>query len=200
MQPNSRPRKRTKRKADKGKIDFLGRKVPTWTLLIALAIAGAGAATGIVFADEIPGGVTVTVSQAILVDKPVVMGDFDESHTAVSDDSTRFEAGVEVNNGDTFTVIIPVRNEANGDIVVEMDIIYSPNVAAYLTFDLDGSGLIDDVVRFSNWTWKFTADADANGLDDNPVIDGICMVIAVADNAPTGFYNIEGVLHPAEGL
>lgn len=180
----------------KRKLDFLGHKIPTWALLAALAIAGAGAATGMVFADELQGTTVVTISQAILVEKPVVTGDFDKRFTSTSDDFTSFSAGVEANNGDTFTVIVPVRNEANGDIVVIMTLITSANAATYLTVDLDGSGLIDDVVRFDNWTWKFTADADANGDDDNPVIDGVAIVIAVADDAPTGFYHIGGTLKP----
>lgn len=192
-------RKPAKGSKDGRKLDFMGHKIPTWTLLVALAITGAGAATGIVFADEIPGGVTVTVSQAILVDKPVVTGDFDNRFTSVSDDGTTFSAGVEVNNGDTFSVIVPVRNEANGDIVVEMTVITSANAASYMTLDLDGAGLIDDTVRFDNWTWKFTADADANGLNDNPVIDGVCINIAVADDAPAGFYHISGTLRPVSG-
>ncbi len=184
---------------DGRKLDFLGHKIPTWTLLVALAITGAGAATGIVFADEVPGGVTVTVSQAILVEKPVVTGDFDNSFTSVSDDGATFSAGVEVNNGDTFGVIVPVRNEANGDIVVEMTLVTSANAAEHLTLDLAGVGLIDDDVRFDNWTWKFTADADSNGMADNPVIDGVCIMISVADDAPPDFYHISGTLRPVSG-
>lgn len=197
MSNNVKPVEDT-RKVWKRNLHFMGRKVPTWALILSTVIAGAGAATGIILADDIPGAVVVSVSQAILVEKPIVTGDYDQRFSSVSDDGTMFTAGVEANNGDSFAVNVPVRNEANGDIVVEMTVFTGTNTAGVITVDLDGSGLIDDVVRFDNWTWKFTADADANGDDDSPVVDGVCIKVAIADDADPGFYHIQGTLRPVK--
>jgi len=58
----------------KRKMDFFGHRFPAWLLVVALAMAGAGAATGIVLADSITGRTTVAVSQAVLVAAPPIVG------------------------------------------------------------------------------------------------------------------------------
>ena len=174
------------------KLEFFGRRCPAWALVAVIAVAGAGAATGIVLADSIIGTSSVTVSQAVLVAAPPILsGDADESLGTVEDNGARFGAHFEANNGDQVNIFIPLKNEAgpDQDIVVLFTLGQAPGLTVSLV--ADGVGVHDDVVRTGPTTWVFTVDGEAAGTPN-----GITLTVAIEDAQSTGFYELNGVLRP----
>ncbi len=174
------------------KMEIFGRRFPAWLMVAALAVVGAGAATGIVLADSITGTTTVAVSQAVLVSEPpIIGGDADEGLGTVRDDGASFAAHFEANNGDIVTIFIPLKNEAGPtqNIVVE----YTMMIPTGLTVSIaaDGVGVHDDVVRTGPSTWIFTLDGIAAGGTH-----GITMTVAIEDAQKAGFYETLGTLVP----
>ena len=176
----------------KRKMDIFGRRFPAWLLVVALAMAGAGAATGIVLADSISGRTTVAVSQAVLVAAPpLIGGDADEGLGTVEDDGAAFAAHFEANNGDIVLVFIPLKNEAGPDqnIVVEFRMAIPEGLT--VSIDADGVGVHNDVVRIGPSAWVFTLDGAAAGGSH-----GITMTVAIEDAQSTGFYETQGTFIP----
>lgn len=174
------------------KLEFFGRRYPAWVLVAVILVAGAGAATGIVLADSIIGTSTVTVSQAVLVAAPpIIGGDADESLGTVEDNGARFGAHFEANNGDLVTIYIPLKNEAGPeqDIVVLFTLGQAPGLT--ISIVADGVGVHEDVVRTGPTTWVFTLDGIANG---DP--HGITLTVALEDSQTPGFYELNGAFKP----
>ncbi len=176
----------------KRKMDFFGHRFPAWLLVVALAMAGAGAATGIVLADSITGRTTVAVSQAVLVAAPpIVGGDADEGLGTVEDDGTAFAVHFEANNGDIVYVFIPLKNEAGPEqnVVVELHMAVPDGMS--MSIAADGVGVHDDVVRTGPAAWVFTLDGAAAGGSH-----GLTLTVAIEDAQSTGFYETQGTLIP----
>lgn len=176
----------------KRKMDIFGRRFPAWLMVVALAMAGAGAATGIVLADSINGRTTVAVSQAVLVAAPpLVGGDADEGLGTVKDDGAAFAVHFEANNGDNVLVFIPLKNEAGPEqnIVVELRMVVPEGLS--ISIDADGVGVHDDVVRTGPAAWVFTLDGAAAGGTH-----GITLCVAIEDAQATGFYETQGTFIP----
>jgi len=164
----------------------IGKKtIPAWLLVMALTLAGAGAAVGTVLAPKITGEIPVTVSQALLVENVAIKSStpVDESITTVSDDKTAFTVGVELNNGDYFKFNIPIINESSQDIVgkltfwnvpkgITLDVSAKEAFAVLKDSDTDGTyeetrtveQLVTNVTRVGKYTWLFKVDKDAEGL------------------------------------
>ena len=173
-------------------LEFFGRKCPAWVMVAVIAVAGAGAATGIVLADSIIGSSSLTVSQAVLVaSPPLIGGDADESLGTVEDNGASFAIHFEANNGDIVTVFIPLKNEAASaqDIVVQFTMGQAPGLT--MSIVSDGMGVHDDVVNIGPGTWVFTLDGDANGTPH-----GILLTVAIEDSQTPGFYELAGVFTP----
>ena len=110
-------------------MQLFSKKLPAWTLLAALVIVGAGAATGLVLKDQIDGTTTIAVSQALLIDGapvvPTAGSDHDEFLGTADDDGSAWAAHFEANNGDTLVFLIPIVNEGEQDMaaILTLDIV-----------------------------------------------------------------------------
>lgn len=177
------------------------KKLQGWIIIFALVATGMGAAAGIVLSGNIVGNVNVAVSQPLQVEKPTVSGipSGRAWFGAVSDTGTEFSAAVQLYQGESVTIKVPVRNNAEVDHVAEI-IVTAPvlpvppggHASDYqITLDVTGSGVIDDVVRVGPYKWKCTVDATSQGTD-NPPVDGIKITIALGDMVPPGYYEISG--------
>jgi hypothetical protein len=174
-----------------------------WLLVGCLITVGAGAAVGVVLSGLIEGEISVTVSQAIQVERPTVTKTDGTAwphpyFTSVSDDKTKFTAAVEVYCGEEFMVNLPIRNQGDSELVAEFTLSHNPkDEDGKITIDVDGSGVIDDVVRISSDTWKFTV--DSNAADGTPpTFDGVKITVALGNKVEPGFYHLEGQLQVVE--
>lgn len=172
-----------------------------WLLIGCLIAVGAGAGVGVVLSGMIMGDIAVTVGQAIQVERPTVTKTNGTawSHpyfTSVSDDKTKFTAAVEAYTGEEFLVSLPIRNLGDSDLVAEFTLAVEP-VDPKVTIDVKGSGVINDVVRISSMTWKFTLDAIANN-GTPPTFDGLKITVALGSSATPGFYKLAGQIKLVE--
>jgi len=182
----------------------MGRKLFIWLLVLTVVLAGAGAAAGVVLSELIVGEVTVTVEQALQIEKPTVTKTTGAAwpnpyFTSVSADRTKFTAAVEAYTGDAFLVSLPIRNLGDSDLVTEFTLTVEP-AGAPITIGIVGSGDINDVVRISATVWKFTVDAIAdngNPLTD-PNFDGVKITVTLDKAAPPGFYKLAGQIKVVE--
>ena len=114
-------------------------RIPAWAVLTLLIIAGAGAVTGLVLKDSIGGETTIAVSQAIRIDHTEfgsgdVTGDADEVLVTVSDDGMEWAVHLEANNGDIIYIDLPVVNEGEQKMAVELQLVTS---STELTVDVE---------------------------------------------------------------
>jgi len=180
----------------------IGKKtLPAWLLVMALTMAGAGAAVGTVLAPKITGEIPVTVSQALLINSgqsisflstwdSVSYSTPDASIATVKDDETAFTVGMELNNGDQVAIKLHLKNESDQDIIGKLTL---SGIPKGITVDVDsGTDDITNVTRVGKYTWLFKATKDA-GDDSN---DFLVIKIALADNMKPGFYQIHGKIEP----
>ena len=174
---------------------FIGKKMPAWLLLAALVVVGAGAATGLVFKDQVNGTTTIAVSQAIRVSAPVATGnsDHDEFLGTADDDGMAWAAHFEANNGDIVEYDLQVRNYgANGD---ETICLLTMDLPEGITANVEGSGLDSkNPVRISASEWKFGITAATSA--DAWAGETLTISLAIEDAQPTGFYVIPGTIVP----
>jgi len=83
--------------------------------------------TGLILKDSIEGETTIAVSQAIRIDHTMfgpedISGDADEALATVSDDGMEWAVHVEANNGDIIYIDLPIVNEAEKRMFVEMQL------------------------------------------------------------------------------
>lgn len=170
------------------------RRGTAFLLILALIASTAGAATGTVLGSKITGTIPITVSKAIIIEKPSISGlpSGRPMFTSVSDGGTGFSAACEVYQGEDFIVKVPIVNRGEDDIVVELTLSPSEKDAP-ITISCEGSGRINDVVRIGEEKWKFTADAGCSGGND-----AVKIKIALSDDAEPGFYEIKGELKSVE--
>ena len=177
------------------KLNIFGRAVPAWILGAALVAATAGAAVGTVLAGNVQGNLPTTVSQGLIADTPTATaagGSYsnDQSFVSVSDDGTRFTAAIELNTGDMWRVEVPLTNESDNDMVVELTIDFPLGITVDIP-DNDGLGDSSDATGVGNitrtglHTWKLDLDSAATGTDK------VGIEIAHRDDAPPGFYQIQ---------
>ena len=189
-----------------GRIGKLIRFRSTTTLLALLAIltTGAGAATGTVLRGDVQGAIPITVSQALVVQKPDPI-DFPTGRkffSSTSDDSTRFSVALELYRGDSLTVLVPIVNRSSGDAVSEFSVVM-PEIPSLVegvlgvSLEAVGSGLIDDLVQVTRDSWTFTADAGASGVEAGPT-DGLLITFNVSNTAMAGFFEIDGRVRTLE--
>lgn len=181
------------------------RQLRTWIIILALAASGAGAAVGTVLAGYVQGEMTIAVSHPIQVQKPIVAGIPSGRgwFGGVSDDGTVFSAAAELYQGEEARIKVPIVNRANVDHVIEIDIT-PPTLppgdgsAAYsIAIDVDGIGIINDVVRVGPYKWKGTVGAGSAGMDSlHPDgMDGIKITVALGDLVSPGYYEFSGEIH-----
>ena len=173
-----------------------------WIMIFSLVASAAGAAAGTVLSGQIDAGVNMAVGHPLKVEKPTVSG-LAPGHQwfgAVSDQSTEFSAAVQLYQGEAATINVPVVNLADNDHVVEI-VVTAPvmpvppggNQADYnINLDVDGSGLITDVVRVGAYKWKATVPGASQGSAGVPSFDGISIIVALGTMVPPGYYAISG--------
>ncbi len=179
------------------------KRLKNWILISALIASAAGAAAGTVLSGYIEGDVNIAVSQPLQLESPNVVGIPPERawFGAVSDEGTEFSAAVELYQGEDATIEMPIRNMAEVDHIVE--IIVTPPILSVpeggdpsdysINLDIDGSGVIDDVVRVGPYKWKCTVDSSSQGTGVSP-FDGIEITVALGDMVPPGYYEISGYI------
>ncbi len=173
----------------------IGKKaIPAWLLVMALTMAGAGAAVGTVLAPKITGEIPVTVSQALLIDKngSIYIGGLPSGApkiATVDDSGAAFTAAFEACNGDLVTIEIPLVNNANQNLYGKLTLWGIPKG---VTVDVDPTGEINNAVRIGRYEWLFDA---SSGLGSNTNAD-LQITIALADNMKPGFYQIHGKIEP----
>jgi hypothetical protein len=183
-----------------------GRLRTTTLMLIGIAVLaiGGGAAAGTAMRGDVDAKIPVTVSQALVAEKPIPYN-FPPGRKffgSVSDDQTKFSIALEMFRGDTLTVLVPIINRSTGDTVADFSIVMPevPTLIAGmqgLTVEVAGSGVIDDVVVVSGDSWTFTVDSSADGLNATPD-DGLLLTVSVAQTAMSGQYVITGRVRTIE--
>ncbi len=183
-----------------------GRLRTTTLMLIGVAVLaiGGGAAAGAAMRGDVDAKIPVTVSQALVAEKPVPVA-FPPDRKffgSVSDDQTKFSIALEMFRGDTLTVLVPVVNRSTGETVADFSIVM-PEVPTLiegmqgLTVEVAGSGVIDDVVVVSDDSWTFTVPSAADGLSASPD-DGLLLTVSVSQTAMSGQYVITGRVRTIE--
>ena len=174
----------------RGKVKILGKAFPAWVIIIALIIASAGAATGVVLSGSVTGGITLTASQSLLVlqNSGTKITGADAWLITVEDDETAFQAAAEINTGDKYKIKLSLGNESDAELSGELTLIGPDGIT--LNADAAGSGdMIDDVVRTGPFTWKFRLDSVGANTTSDLIIE-----VALADDMPPGFYALDGSL------
>ena len=172
----------------RGKVRIFGRALPAWLVVGALIAATAGAATGVVLSGSVDGVVTATASQAMVVQDGAgtAITGADEGLVFVEDDETAFHAAAELNTGDDFDVELSVANLSDDDLTGELTLIAPDGI----TMDVVKAGAIaDDIIQTGPFTWKFKLP-----VNDDPATTDMTITIALADDMPPGFYEIDGTL------
>jgi len=210
-----------------GKARIIGAAIPIWLLVLAVVAAGAGAAIGTIIVGQISGEIPVTVSQALCVGEPVfVADDTDWTNTnpvtgityqtlptnhyqpdryigSASDDCTTFQAAAEVDTGDCFLILVPLKNVSNEDMIVELtlDVPDGITVECFSVDQENGSAhnYTQSLTRTGLNTWKFKLLRQAEKTAPSTVNpsnwdDCIGIAVAVSDTIQPGFYTISGEL------
>ncbi|MBI2916533.1 MAG: hypothetical protein HYY01_00940 [Chloroflexi bacterium] len=187
-----------------GKLHLSMKSATVIVAVLSVLAVGAGAAAGTVLQGDIQGAVPISVSQALVVDKPQPYN-FPPDRSffgSTSDDRTKFAIALEMYRGESLMVLVPIVNRSSGAAVAEFSVIV-PNVPSLvegvpgLSLQVSGSGVIDDVVRVTSDTWTFTADAGTNGVGSTPG-DGILLTFTVAPTAMSGYFEISGRIRTVE--
>jgi hypothetical protein len=177
------------------------KKLTLWIMIFALTASAMGAAAGIVLSGSVKGDVKVAVSQPLKIETPTFSGIPNErSHFGgVSDTGTEFSAAVELYQGETVVINVPIVNNANVDHVVE--IVMTPpqvtvparaNPSDYsINLDVKGNGVITDVVRVDTNTWKCTVASTSLGNSSIP-FDGVKVTVALGRLLAPGYYSVSG--------
>ena len=155
----------------------------------ALIVATAGAATGAVLAGSVDGVVTAAASQAMVVQDGAgtAITGADEGLVFVEDDETAFHAAAELNTGDDFDVALSVANLSDDELTGELTLIAPDGITMDVAKAADA--ITDDIIQTGPFTWKFKLPAN-----DAPADTDMTITIALADDMPPGFYEIDGTL------
>ncbi len=209
-------------KATRRKVKILGKKaVPLWLLMLALIVAGAGAAVGTILVSRGTGEVPVTVSQALLVGQPVAAGsttgenltdDVDNEPQATevelgamflpdrsigvhNDDQTGFQFAAEIDTGDIFAFWLPLKNASNQDMIVELTLNFPDCIEVEVVDNDTGSDNIENVTRTGYNTWKFEVLSDAEKDPASATTgseDSILIIVQYDDPCLPGYYTMTG--------
>jgi hypothetical protein len=199
------------------RINIGKRSIPVWLLIAALVVSGAGAAVGTVLAGKVTGEVPVTVSQALLVDTPLVTSGSVSGasyksdgapqtiyqkndsnlvitseparHIAtVKDDHTAFQVAAEIGTGDAFAFALPFKNASSQDMVAQLKLVFPEGISVEAYAPTTATSIYPNLVRTGLYTWKLQIKTGA----DYGSTDIIKIVVAAADDLMPGFYTIEG--------
>lgn len=167
-------------------MQLFSKKLPAWTLLAALVIVGAGAATGLVLKDQIDGTTTIAVSQALLIDGapvvPTAGSDHDEFLGTADDDGSAWAAHFEANNGDTLVFLIPIVNEGEQDMAA----ILTLDIPEGITVNIEEDPSASDTTHPFYDTPGTDADAGGSGFTDTQRNDNtkdISNVVRISQNS-----------------
>lgn len=179
---------------------MLGNLNIKWIVIaVGLIVSVAGAAVGSVLTSNIGGQIPVSVSQALLSDKPIVSGLPAGSSwfSSTSDDKSSFSAAAEAHNGDVFNITVPIQNRSNQSLVAQLDLelpitpMRDGTTGQGITARAAGTGCIVDVVRIGPGSWRFTVPNSASGISASPP-DGVTMTITLSSTVMPGFYEMAG--------
>ena len=170
----------------RGKLRIFGKIPPAWAVGLALIVATAGAATGVVLTGNVTGVINTTVSQALTVSGGAVSGGaVDAGLFTLHDDETKFTANAEINTGDSYEVDLELANYSEVELTGELILVAPDGIT--LSVD-EANDVVVDVVRTGPFTWVFRMAASNNTSTD------LSITVALADDMPPGFYAIDGTI------
>ncbi len=174
------------------------RRVRFWLIITLLLImVGGGAASGTILKGYLDGDISVDVAPPLQLEEPWLecLPHGQNVFVSVNVDHQAFRIAAEVQPGDCFLVHLPVVNQATVDTRTLLSITYPYTASLWVT----GSGVIDDVVAASYKTWKFTADAGAQGSQASPY-DGIRIQVCVSPDYTGSSVEISGTIVGTSGI
>ena len=123
----------------------------------------------------------------------IVITGADRGHAQASDDRTSFIAAAEIDTGDYYLIKVPLKNAANQDMAARITV----DAQDPLQMEVDGIGELaqdGNLTRINHYQWGFIAP---------PTLGDVCnpelkITVALPDDAPPGFYEIEVVLEVVE--
>ncbi len=124
----------------------------------------------------------------------------DRSIGAVNDQQTAFQFAAEIDTGDWYAFVLPLKNASNQDMVVELMLLLPEGITAEVMDGEATNDYVNDMTRTGPYTWKFHLEAEAD--KSAPIFtdlsedlgDSIVIVVAASDVIMPGFYNIEGTV------
>ena len=117
----------------------------------------------------------------------------DRSHGQANDDRTSFIAAAEIDTGDYYHIKVPLKNMANQDMAARITV----DAQDPLQVEVEGIGeLADDgnLTHINRYQWGFVAPATLGDVSDAD----LKITVALPDDAPPGFYEIEVELEATE--
>jgi len=170
-----------------------------WATICLLLALGAGAATGLILEDTVPGVAgksSVGVSQSLAITNVTAMGSSDAFLATINDDRTSFAAHIQGNNGDVVGLAVEVSNLGEKDDITFQLIIekYDAPISCAIDaddsngMDTDGDGTIESVVQIGNSTWISVVGGGSSNT--------LYITLAIEDAASPGFYDIKYQLVP----
>lgn len=173
------------------KLTILGKDIPVALLAAVVVIAGVGATAGTALSGNISGEGTTDVEQSLLVDDGFSST---EGVVQVSDDGASFEAGLELFQGDTVALNVPINNQANTTLASRLVV----EAEEPLHIEVNGApagGATLDVQRVGPNEFILNAGADTGDKDDNDVGD-LNVEISAPNDIKPGFYEFDFTLQP----
>ena len=170
----------------RGKVRIFGKRLPVWMVGAGLILATSGAAVGVVLTGQVTGVITATASQALLISAGALSGPaVDAGLFTMSDEGTKFTAGVEINTGDRFNVDLALANASDEELTGEL-VLVGPSGITLQVREMDD--ITQNIVRTGPFTWKFRLPVATDTAPDMRI------TVALADDMPPGFYAIDGTL------
>ena len=137
-----------------------------WLIIVlVIMVAGMGAAVGPITSGLGTGKMPTTVSQALIIGRPIIRTPVDNWLGTVNDTGTAFTAAANVNTGDMYTFTVPIANNSNEDMIAELTIEYPQGISVSVQ-EMAGS-YVRNVTRTGANSWKLDVKASATlGTED----------------------------------
>ncbi len=180
-----------------GRVRVFGRSLPAWTIVLTAIVGASGAATGTVLVGDATGVISATASQALTIRQASGTGltNADRGLITVEDDGTGFHASAQVHTGDLYKIDLALSNASSEELTGEIALFPPPGITleaeAAVAGDIEAVG---DVVPVGPFSWRFRLRADAPAGAGDPDNTDMTVLVAIADDLPPGFYQIDGTL------
>jgi hypothetical protein len=164
-------------------LTIFGKKIPIGILAAVLVLAGVGATAGAALSGDITGEGTTDVDQSLLVNDTEFNPN--DGVAQVSGDRASFELGLELFQGDSKTINVPIDNQADTELTSRL----VADAEEPLHLDVTGENNLRVQRVGPN---EFILNAPANFNNDLQV------TISAPNDINPGFYNFDFQLQPVE--